>query len=60
MPNDNVRKAYKSAISLQKDVIEKTKAEGGNVDAQRNLLSELMIELAKYSTKNEKNNELAL
>ena len=59
-PNETVRKSYKSAIALQKNVIQKIKSEGGNVEKEKNYIAELMIELAKYISKNEKNSEQAL
>ena len=55
LENDNVRKALKSAIAVQKDVIERLKTEGGSVEEERIFLAELTIELAKYMAKNEKN-----
>ena len=59
-PNETVRKSYKSAIALLKNVIQKIKSEGGNVEKEKNYIAELMIKLAKYISKNEKNSEQAL
>lgn len=59
-PNETVRKSYKSAIAIQKDVIQKIKTEGGNIEKEKSYIADLMIELAKYIHKNEKNSEQAL
>jgi len=59
-PNETVRKSYKSAIALLKNVIQKIKSEGGNVEKEKNYIAKLMIKLAKYISKNEKNSEQAL
>lgn len=59
-PNENIRKALKSAISVQKDVIEKCKNEGGDIEGNRLYLADLMIILAEYISNNEKNDEASL
>lgn len=58
--NENIRKALKASISVQKELIEKVKAQGGEVEVERQFLSELLIDLAKYLTNYERNDEAAL
>ena len=59
-PIPAAKEAYTRAVSMQSNVIEKAKTDGGNTEEERRYLSEISFELGRYYAKYEKLYQKAL